>query len=88
MSEAWKGGSDSRWRRFRQGILERDRGLCTLQMEGCTGRAEHVHHINPLSRGGAKYDPANCTSTCASCNLKQGNRAAIEQPKPRPVSSW
>jgi 5-methylcytosine-specific restriction endonuclease McrA len=88
VSEAWSGGSDTRWRRFRLTILDRDRGLCTLKLEGCTGRAEHVHHIQPLSKGGAKYDPTNCTSACAWCNLKQGDRAAVEQPQPRPVSNW
>lgn len=88
MSSAWKGGSDTRWRAFRLTILERDQWLCTLRLDGCTGRAEHVHHIHPLSRGGAKYDPANCASSCAWCNLKQGSRAVIEQPACRPVSSW
>ena len=88
MSEAWSKGSDSRWRRFRRTILERDHGLCTLRLEGCTEVAEHVHHIHPLSKGGAKYDPANCASACASCNLKQGDKHAEPQPEPRPVSSW
>lgn len=88
MSKAWEGGSDSRWRRFRLTILERDRWLCILKLQGCTVRAEHVHHIQPLARGGAKYDPANCASACAPCNLKLGSRAPVEQPKPRPTSSW
>jgi 5-methylcytosine-specific restriction endonuclease McrA len=88
MSEAWAGGSDTRWRRFRLTILDRDRWLCTLKLDGCTTRAEHVHHIQPLSKGGAKYDPSNCASACASCNLKQGDRGPVNQPEPRPVSSW
>lgn len=88
MSKAWEGGSDSRWRAFRLTILARDKGLCTLKEQGCTTLAEQVHHITPLSRGGAKYDPSNCASACAWCNRKLGNRPAAPQPEPRPVSSW
>lgn len=88
MSKAWEGGSDTRWRRFRLTILERDRWACTIKEQGCTGKAEHVHHIVPLARGGAKYDPSNATSACAHCNLKVGNRGPAPQPEPRPVSSW
>lgn len=88
MSEAWAKGSDTRWRRFRLTILDRDRGLCVLREAGCTTTAEHVHHIQPLSRGGSKYDPSNCASACASCNLAIGDRAPIPQPEPRPISTW
>jgi 5-methylcytosine-specific restriction protein A len=88
MSKAWAGGSDTRWRRFRLTILERDRWLCTLKLDVCTTTAQHVHHVIPLARGGAKYDPGNCTSACAACNLKLGDRAPTPQPEPRPTSSW
>ena len=88
MSKAWEGGSDTRWRRFRLTILDRDKGLCTLQLKGCTGRAEHAHHIQPLARGGDKYDPNNCASSCAHCNLTTGDRAPIPQPQPRTISRW
>jgi len=72
MSRAWEGGSTTRWRRFRATILARDHHLCTLRLPGCTTTAEHVHHIHPLARGGSKYDPSNCASACASCNLHLG----------------
>ena len=88
MSEAWAKGSDTRWRAFRLTILGRDRYLCTLRLDGCTGRAEEVDHIQPLARGGAKYDPLNCRASCAWCNRKRGSRAPVPQPDPRPVSSW
>lgn len=88
MSKAWEGGSDTRWRRFRVTILARDKGLCTIKAEGCTTNAEHVDHILPLSQGGQKYDPANCRSACAACNLGRGNRARASQPEPRPLSNW
>jgi 5-methylcytosine-specific restriction endonuclease McrA len=88
MSKAWEAGSDSRWRSFRLTILDRDQGQCTLQLDGCTGGAEHVHHIVPLSKGGAKYDPQNCASACAACNTKLGNRDPVPQPEPRPTTEW
>jgi 5-methylcytosine-specific restriction endonuclease McrA len=88
MSKNWESGSDSRWRAFRATILDRDKGLCTLKLQGCTTRAEHVHHVIPLSRGGSKYDPGNCASACRSCNLKQGAKTPMPQPEPRPTSSW
>ncbi|MET8150241.1 HNH endonuclease signature motif containing protein [Actinoplanes sp. NPDC049668] len=87
MSKAWAGGSDTRWRAFRLKILERDRWQCTIQGTGCTGRAEHVDHIHPLGQGGDKYDPANCRAACAWCNLSRPTHI-VEQPAPRPVSSW
>lgn len=88
MSEAWASGSDSRWRRFRTRVLERDHYRCTLQLESCTGDAEDVHHIQPLSRGGAKYDMRNCAAACGTCNRQVGNRVPTEQPRPRPTSKW
>lgn len=88
MSKAWEGGSDSRWRRFRLTVLERDRWVCSLNTPSCTGAATQVHHIVPLSRGGAKYDPGNCAAACRNCNLAIGDRAPTPQPEPRPVSNW
>ena len=88
MSEAWSGGSDRRWRQFRLTILERDKWTCTLRLDKCSSTAEHVHHIQPLSKGGQKYDPDNCASACKSCNLEVGNRNPIPQPAPQPRSTW
>jgi 5-methylcytosine-specific restriction endonuclease McrA len=88
VSKAWEDGSDTRWRRFRLTILDRDKWLCTLKLDPCTGKAEDVHHIIPLSRGGPKYDPKNCASACSACNKHLGNRAPAPQPQPRPTSSW
>lgn len=88
MSKSWEAGSDSRWRRFRLTILKRDKHVCTLGLVGCTKAAEHVHHITPLSKGGDKYDPANCAASCASCNTQLGNRDPKPQPEPRPTTEW
>lgn len=35
-----------------------------------------VHHIRPLSRGGAPLDPANTVPAHRDCNLRLGNRMA------------
>jgi 5-methylcytosine-specific restriction endonuclease McrA len=88
MSEAWSSGSDRRWRTFRATILERDQGLCTLRLDKCTNDATEVHHIVPLSKGGQKYDPENCASSCKTCNLQVGNRNPVPQPQPQPRSTW
>ncbi len=88
MSKGWAGGSDTRWRRLRLTILERDRYRCTLTLDGCTGTATHVDHITPLSKAGDKYDPANCRAACASCNLKRGDSGSAPQPAHRVLSSW
>jgi 5-methylcytosine-specific restriction endonuclease McrA len=92
VSKAWDGGSDTRWRVFRAAVLSRDRYLCTIRDEGCTTHAPlrggHVDHIQPLSKGGAKYDMTNARAACASCNIRRGDRAPVPQPEPRPTSSW
>lgn len=91
MSEAWDGGSDTRWRAFRATILARDHYLCTIRGQGCTTHAPlrggHVDHIQPLHLGGAKYDPSNARAACAHCNTSR-RKALVPQPEPRPVSSW
>ncbi len=93
MSNAWAKGSTTRWRTFRASILARDRYLCTIKGPGCTTyaplRGGHVDHYPiPLSRGGAKFDPANARAACRACNLAQGDRMPIPQPQPRSTSNW
>ncbi len=75
MSNAWSKGSDTRWRAFRQGILERDKWTCVIGTVGvCTVQAQHVDHIIPLEMGGEKYDPLNCRASCQPCNLHRSKR--------------
>lgn len=92
MSASWAGGSDTRWRTFRQWLLdtwqEAGRTSCEIRDPGCTVAVEQVDHIVPLSRGGAKYDPANCRPACAPCNRARSDREPSPQPQPRPHSSW
>ena len=92
MSEAWGSGSDTRWRKFRAFILERDHYLCTIQLKGCTVdaplRGGHVDHIIALSMGGQKYDADNCRASCASCNGAKSNHVQGYEPEPRQMSAW
>ena len=71
------------WRKIRPGILERDGGLCQVQLEGCTKIATQVDHIHPLAYGGAPYDPDNLRASCASCNSTRANKA-----RRRPSRQW
>ena len=47
-------------------VLARDRGLC--QVPGCSRAAEHAHHIDYLSAGGAD-EAGNLISLCATHHL-------------------
>lgn len=91
MSAGWAGGSDTRWRTFRAGILRRDHYLCQIRRPGCTINASldggHVDHITPLAMGGDKYDPANARAACEHCNTGRRVKPA-EEPEPKRVSSW
>ncbi len=49
--------------------ISRDRFLFEHPLcERCGAIAEHVHHIKPIEDGGARRDPANLMSVCASCH--------------------
>ena len=64
------------WEKVRRQVLERDEYRCRLRLEGCTETATAVDHVVPMSKGGARLDPANLRSTCASCNARQRHRTA------------
>lgn len=89
MSAAWAGGSTRTWRRLRLYVLDRDGYACQIpdQVTGllCGAYADHVDHILPLSKGGAKYDDRNCRAACASCNLRRG---AARHGKPPAGRAW
>jgi hypothetical protein len=67
----WDGkGSTRRWRALRLVILARDGWTCRLGLPGCTGRAEHVHHVLGKQFGD---DPSQLRAACANCNRKIGD---------------
>lgn len=85
MSRDWSGGSTRRWRKVRLAVLLRDAGTCRLKLDGCTGRATHVHHVH-----GKRYgdDPDGLVSACRACNLKVGDPSKGPDPSPRPRTRW
>jgi hypothetical protein len=70
MSRGWEGGSTRQWRKTRQRVLVRDGHRCQLRLPGCTGRAEHVHHVNGKAAGDGLR---NLLAACAHCNLSLGD---------------
>jgi len=53
--------SSKKWEETRQEVLERDDHEC----QAC-GKPEdlHVHHIHPISAGGARFDTNNLVTLC------------------------
>ena len=60
---------DHNWTKVRRFVLDRDKHMCRVRLDGCTGRATHVDHIMPLSEGGSRLDPINLRASCQYCNL-------------------
>ena len=69
MSALRDSGSTSRWRKIRQRIINRDRGLCQM----CGNEGDSVDHITPRSQGGTDED-FNLQLLCRSCNSSKGGR--------------
>lgn len=64
---------DSRWRKARTEILQRDNHLCTINAPHCTTHATEVDHIVALRDGGPRLDPTNLRASCKSCNVGRAN---------------
>jgi len=80
----WTGGSTRQWRRTRLRVLARDGYTCRLRLEGCEGKATHVHHVLGKAHGD---DPAGLVAACARCNLAVGDPTKHD-PEVRPVTQW
>jgi hypothetical protein len=86
MSRGWEGGSTRQWRKIRDRVLARDGHRCQLRLPGCTGRAEHVHHVHGKAAGDGFR---NLLAACAHCNLSLGDptkpkRSGSRRPAPDP----
>ncbi|WP_299948316.1 HNH endonuclease [uncultured Microbulbifer sp.] len=75
--ESWQRqkGSDTRrgygapWRKLRQPVIRRDKGLCQLcLLKGLAVAGTHVDHIKPKSQGGTD-DMDNLQLLCKPCHL-------------------
>jgi 5-methylcytosine-specific restriction protein A len=69
-----KRGYGHDWQQVRLTVLQRDHYQCQIRRQGCIGVATTVDHIQPLSRGGKRLDPANLQAACLVCNSGKGNR--------------
>lgn len=83
--KSWPNGSTREWRRIRAYVLDRDAHRCRLQLDGCTVRADQVHHT--VAREVAGDNPAMLLAACASCNHKAGDPRGID-PDPTPRTQW
>ena len=53
------------WKRLRIDVLNAAGWRCSK----CGSFADEVHHKQPLSEGGAPFDPANLLTICRPCHL-------------------
>ena len=77
MSRAWAKGSTRAWRRIRVHVLARDGYRCRIQLPGCIGRANAVHHT--IDRTLVGDDPNFLIAACQACNNKIGNPTRYSQ---------
>ena len=56
-------------------VRRRSGGWCEVTHPGCTGRAEHVHHVLPRSGGGHNH-PDNLLDVCGA-----GHRYIHDHPR-------
>lgn len=74
MSNGWKNGSTSRWRKLRAAVIDRDGGCCQY----CGSQENlHVDHIIPKRLIGENGDTMeNLITACRACNLSKGGKMA------------
>lgn len=74
-------GYGNDWRKLRQEILLRDKGLCQeCRRRGRLTKATHVDHIKPKADGGTD-DPVNLQSLCKTCHEVKTIRENGGKPK-------
>lgn len=55
------------WRKVRAWVIDRAKGRCEVRADGCTGHADHVHHVVLRAQGGADT-PDNLLASCWRCH--------------------
>lgn len=64
------------WRTLRLEILKRDGYRCQIALDGCTGAANEVDHIQP----GDNHDPSNLRAACTWCNKRSNIATRPKRP--------
>jgi len=57
-------------------IFKRDNFECQLKYDNCSGKAEEIDHIIPVSKGGLN-NPDNLQASCSNCNKIKSNNLPI-----------
>ncbi len=67
-------GYDERWARVRDLVIARHPLCVRCELAGMIVPAEVVHHIRPISEGGARLDPDNLEPLCRPCHEREHGR--------------
>jgi len=67
-------GYDYEWKIVRKKILARDGMVCNYCQRTMAPAEATVDHVVPLSKGGARLDPANLVACCLKCNSSKKDR--------------
>jgi 5-methylcytosine-specific restriction endonuclease McrA len=62
------------WRKARAYVLRRDGWECQIGLEGCTGVATEVDHVDPVAVNGTTFDVRRLRAACHHCNHTLGGR--------------
>jgi 5-methylcytosine-specific restriction endonuclease McrA len=74
---------------WRAAVLVRDAFRCQIRGPGCLIAANEADHIEPVYRGGARFDVANGQAACRECHGRKsasegGNARSGNVSKPAP----
>ena len=62
---------------IREQVILRDKSTCNYCGKAkLKGRALHIDHVIPESKGGA-YTEVNLVVSCSACNIRKGNKDAL-----------
>lgn len=75
-SGGWSRTSTAEHRRWRDAVLERDRGVCQIRGRRCVGVATEADHVIPVADGGPEFELANGQAACGPCHREKTGRHA------------
>ena len=77
-SPVWEGGysgdvvyKTQEWYQVKHDVRRRDNYKCQ-ECGACGDNVElHAHHIIPMNKGGARFDPGNLVTLCRECHMAE-----------------